>query len=141
VKHPIVRGAVAMVLALAAPAAAKPSPKKPKPSPAPAPTPAVPPQPGDLPENPTRNDILVAMARVKPRVRDCFDHHQTPGTVVVKLVVTSSGRVASATASGELAGTPTAECVEGAVRGAVFRSFRRERVTITYPFVLKKDEE
>ena len=97
-------------------------------------------QPGDLRDDPTRQEILAAMERVKPHAQDCFDRFQVAATVTVKLVVSgASGHVASAAAQGELADSPTAKCVEDAARAAQFRPFRRDSVTLTYPFVLKGD--
>lgn len=96
---------------------------------------------GQPPDNLVRNEILVAMERVKPRVANCFDLYNQPGLATVQMTVTSAGHVASAKVIGALAGTPTAECVENAARAASFRPFKRPSVTLTWPFVLKVEGE
>ena len=96
---------------------------------------ASPPGAGD---DPTRNDILAGLSRVQGKIQDCYDELQTPGLLLVKMVVLSSGKVQSVVAEGALAGTPSAECVEQAVKGAWFRPFKRDKLTLTSQLVLKK---
>ena len=97
--------------------------------------------PGELRDDPTRQEILVAIDHIKPKIDECYERLKlsAPATVIVKMVVMASGRVSSATIEGELANTPTAQCVQDAAKAAVFHPFRREKIDLSYPFVLRAD--
>ena len=96
--------------------------------------PPPPPPAEDLPETPERGAVQSAIQAVEGNVRACSpDQH---GTATVRIVVASSGRVTTATVSGQFAGTPIGSCVARAVRGARFPAFSAERFEITYPFQL-----
>jgi hypothetical protein len=96
--------------------------------------PPPPPPAEDLPETPERGAVQSAIQAVEGNVRACSpDQH---GTATVRIVVASSGRVTTATVSGQFAGTPVGSCVARAVRGARFPAFSAERFEITYPFQL-----
>jgi hypothetical protein len=78
------------------------------------------------------------MQRVRPAVQACHDRYRVAGTASVRLSLGGDGSVRSASVRGALAGTPTAACVEQAVRGARFPRFRDAPLTIPeYPFLLR----
>ncbi len=86
-----------------------------------------------LPETPTRRQVSTTLRALEGEVRECAES----GVARVRLVVDgATGRVSSATVSGEHAGGPAASCIAQAVRSAHFPRFERERFVITYPYVL-----
>jgi predicted Zn finger-like uncharacterized protein len=86
----------------------------------------------NLPERPSRSDVSGGMSKVKGRVSSCGDKHGGKGTVMVKIKISPSGSVASASASGGSSGLTS--CVQSAVRGARF-SKSQLGITVNYPFV------
>jgi predicted Zn finger-like uncharacterized protein len=86
----------------------------------------------NLPERPSRSDVSGGMSGVKGRVSSCGSKHGGKGTVMVKIKISSSGGVSSASASGGNSGL--ASCVESAVRGAKFPKSQLG-ITVNYPFV------
>jgi hypothetical protein len=99
-----------------------------------------PPALGESPESPSRVDVALALGRLWPRLQACFEEEGAPTPVVLKLTVTSSGHVANAALSGDLAGTPVGDCLTEVARTASLRAFRREKVTITFPFLATAGE-
>ncbi|MBO6934642.1 MAG: hypothetical protein JJ863_06700 [Deltaproteobacteria bacterium] len=86
-----------------------------------------------LPATPTRRQVSTTLRALEGEVRECAES----GVARVRLVVDgSTGRVSSASVSGEHAGTSVASCVARAVRTAHFPRFERERFVIDYPYVL-----
>lgn len=86
-----------------------------------------------LPETPTRRQVSTTLRALEGEVRECAES----GIARVRLVVDgATGRVSSATVSGEHAGSPVASCIAQKVRSAHFPRFERERFVITYPYVL-----
>ena len=85
-----------------------------------------------LPERPSRSDVSGGMSAVKGRVSSCGSKHGGKGTVMVKIKISPSGGVSSASASGGNSGL--ASCVESAVRGAHFPKSQLG-ITVNYPFV------
>ncbi len=86
-----------------------------------------------LPETPTRRQVSTTLRALEGEVRMCAES----GVARVRLVVDgATGRVSSASVSGEHAGTAVASCVAQAVRTAHFPRFERERFVIDYPYVL-----
>lgn len=114
--------------------------KKPQPQPPPVFGSAVP-SVGEPPQDPSRADILQGMGQITERVKECFARLQVPGTIIVKLTILASGHVSTVEPTGELAGTPTAECVEEIARAVEFRPFKREQITLTYPIVFKAEPD
>ncbi|MSP63796.1 MAG: hypothetical protein EXR72_26315 [Myxococcales bacterium] len=90
----------------------------------------------NLPDQLTRADIVGTMSGLKPKVHDCFAQWKAPGVVTVVLVVTGDGKIESSSIGGGLAGTPTAECVLKAARGAQFKRFKGRAMPISYPMLL-----
>ncbi|HEU5061363.1 MAG TPA: hypothetical protein VFU21_32785, partial [Kofleriaceae bacterium] len=79
-----------------------------------------------------RSDVSGGMSGVKGRVSSCGSKHGGKGTVMVKIKISPSGGVSSASASGGNSGL--ASCVESAVRGAHFPKSQLG-ITVNYPFV------
>jgi hypothetical protein len=88
----------------------------------------------NLPSKLSRAQVRGGMSSIQGRVRRCGNG--TPGTVVVNVVISgSTGRVSSATVTGQFAGTAVGSCVARAVRGARFSRFRESNLTVRgYPF-------
>lgn len=91
----------------------------------------------NLPETLSRVQIQSGMRRIKPRIQSCFDRFKVPGLASVKVKISGSGRVSSATVKGVFAGTPTGACVQSAARSATFSKFKGATIGITYPFILR----
>jgi len=99
-------------------------------------------KPAPLPSSTlTRQQIQDAMRTARPKIQACYDRHQVAGTAFAAIEVVPSGAVASAQIRGMFTGTPTAACIEEAVRGIRFPSFRGQRFSFTYPFTLRKASE
>jgi hypothetical protein len=117
--------------------------RKPVEAPVPAPaTAAAPTQGADrfpvgaakLPESPSREQVKSTMDAVAPLVARCS---AGGGRIVVSVTVAgATGRVVSAEATGEAAGTQLGQCAERAVKLAKFPPFEKERLQIKYPFDL-----
>lgn len=90
-----------------------------------------------LPANLTRDDILKGMQGIQPQVSSCFAQYHVPGTALVSMTISGSGRVSKANIVGPLAGTPTGDCVGKAVRGASFSRFSGKAMSVQYPIVLR----
>ncbi|MBN2529633.1 MAG: AgmX/PglI C-terminal domain-containing protein [Deltaproteobacteria bacterium] len=87
-----------------------------------------------LPFTPARTSVQSAMQRVAPQVMKC--QSGLSGQLIVKLVVLgATGRVRSAAVVDDtFSGTPTAMCVERAMKNLQFPAFRKENLIIRYPF-------
>ena len=101
---------------------------------------------GDISRAPSRDHggghpmSRVALVRgfneVRPRVAECYQTYQVPGTAMVNVVIAPSGRVSSAIVTGKFAGgTPTGDCVERAVKTARFPE--SDGFSTPYPFQLR----
>jgi hypothetical protein len=77
------------------------------------------------------------MGRVSGRVRGCFDQYKVPGTANVAITIGNSGRISSASVTGQFAGTPTGDCVAKAVKSASFGRFKGAPQSIVYPYVFR----
>lgn len=98
-----------------------------------APAPPVPP-PAPMSAVPTREQIVLAMSAVRPRVESCADG--STALVNVRVTFASTGSVTQASVqngSGALA-----YCVERAVRGARVPAFTQPAFTASYPFQLPR---
>lgn len=88
----------------------------------------------ELPERPTRQQITSVMGGLNSAVRACAQG-QT-GTAPVAVVIASDGSVRSASVSGQFAGSPIGECIQGVVNRAHFPAFRASESRVTWPFVI-----
>ncbi len=90
----------------------------------------------ELPETPSREQVLEAVRPIEGAVRECAgdDHF---GVVPVRITVAPSGRVTTAVVTGgTVLGTPAGSCIARTVRGARFPAFGAERFVVEYPFRL-----
>lgn len=78
---------------------------------------------------------MSAMTAVRGDVTACGGGQHGLATVAVG-VTGSTGRVSTATVSGQFAGTPVGSCVARAVRGATFPHFRNPTFSFNFPFQL-----
>lgn len=87
----------------------------------------------DLPESPSRDEVLAAMRGVESAVRACATAEPVQGTAEVTLSVAgNTGRVTSANVTG-ITGN-VGSCIARAVRNARFPHFTRPSFTMKYPY-------
>jgi predicted Zn finger-like uncharacterized protein len=102
------------------------------------PKPAAPSKPAasaDLPQSPSRDDVISAMKGVAPRVSSCGNGQS--GVAMCKVTVSgSTGRVTNVDVSGQFAGTPVASCIVREVSKAKFNKFSNPSFSVAYPFKL-----
>jgi membrane protein involved in colicin uptake len=79
----------------------------------------------------SRSDVQKGMNSVARRVKNCGQGKS--GTITLKVVIGSSGRVVSATPTGAFAGTPIGSCAVRAVKSARFPK-AASSLTVKYPF-------
>ncbi len=92
------------------------------------------PEHADLPDIPSREDVLAALAPIRAAVRACArDMH---GTAQLDVTVANTGFVTYAVVGGDFAGTPEGSCIARAARGAQFVPFKKPRFRVIYPFSL-----
>lgn len=91
-----------------------------------------------LPEQLSRNDILMVVRRKTPAVLRCKERQpDASGTVTVRLTIGRNGRVNDARiVSGNFRGSPVGNCVESVARTFQFPQFRGDPMTINLPFRL-----
>ncbi len=92
-----------------------------------------------LPDKLSESDVRSGVSPVKGNAKACGSKHGVPaGTVVrVKLSIEGdTGKVLSASAMGEHAGTPVGGCVADALKGAKFRRFKSGQQGTTYPVTM-----
>jgi hypothetical protein len=83
----------------------------------------------------TRSEIQTAMKAIQAKVRDCAHQFQSSGNAELKVTVSEDGSVKAVNVMGVFAGTPTASCLERAVKGAVFPASTGLR--FDYPLALR----
>ena len=79
--------------------------------------------------------LVKGMSSVKGKIADCYARNQVPGLAMVNVVIAPDGKVSTATVVGRFAGSPTATCVEAAVKTATFPP--STGLTTPYPFSLR----
>ena len=82
------------------------------------------------------DDIKRAMTAVTASAKACFTG--TEGLATVRLTVAPSGKVTKVTTSGPFAGTPTAACVERAVKSAMFPPWDGGPQSFGYSYLLSE---
>lgn len=87
----------------------------------------------DLPETPSRDQVLSALKAIQPQVQACGNGGGGVANTAIT-VMGSTGRVTSATVSGQYAGTPVGSCVAKTVRNAKFPRFKRSTFQINFPY-------
>jgi hypothetical protein len=96
-----------------------------------------------LPEEPSRHDFELAMAKVQAAVDACQALEQFVGTVQVHAVINKNGLLQSAQALPPLDTTETGKCVAKAVRAAQLPKFRgtlTPTIELTYPFYFRPSD-
>jgi outer membrane biosynthesis protein TonB len=83
----------------------------------------------------TRSEIQAAMKSLQPKVNECARQFQSSGAAELKVTVAPDGSVKGVNVLGVFAGTPTAECLERAVKTAAFPPSNGLR--FDYPLALK----
>ena len=68
----------------------------------------------------TTEELREGLDAINGKAKACYGAHGQTGTVKVKLTVSPSGKVSKASATGDLAGTPSGDCVVSAVKSASF---------------------
>jgi hypothetical protein len=91
-------------------------------------------QGSDLPELPSRDDVLAALAPIRAGVDECA--HGQHGMAQVDITVASTGFVTHAVVDGDFAGTPEGSCIARAARRAQFVAFKKPTFRVIYPFSL-----
>jgi hypothetical protein len=90
----------------------------------------------DLPAKPSKDQVTAAMAPIKAKAQASCAKYST-GVVQVSMVVTSEGKVKSATPTGVFAGNPAGTCVAMMARSAKFPKFKDPTYTFIYPITLQ----
>lgn len=106
------------------------------------PAPGVPPAAGAdevLPEKLSRDDVRAGMASVRAQVQGCYDQFKIAGTYMVKLTISTDGKVSSAdyVTDGDPGKLESGTCVVSAIKSATFRKWKGASLTLTYPFKLQ----
>ena len=91
-----------------------------------------------LPKTLERGDVLKAVRRSLPKIKDCRRlDPDISGKVTVRFVINGTGRVSSANAKGNYANTDIGNCVVQKVRAIRFPPFSGKPITIrSFPFSL-----
>jgi hypothetical protein len=109
---------------------AEPTPAPPEPAAAPV----IKPRNTELPDTPSREAVVSALAPVRAAVRACAPGQR--GVAQVDLTVSGNGKVTHAVVGGDFSGTPEGSCIARAVRSARFEPFKQPRFRVIYPFSL-----
>jgi hypothetical protein len=87
----------------------------------------------DLPDSPSRDEILAAMRGVESAVRGCGEGQPLTGTAEVQITITgNNGHVTTANVNG-ITGN-AGSCIARAVRNAKFPRFKKPTFSIKYPY-------
>jgi hypothetical protein len=84
-----------------------------------------------------RCEIAANITRVKGHVMCCFERYRVAGLAKTVVTVSPDGRPTQVKVHGDLENTPTAACIETAVRFARFPTFDGAALSFAYPFTLK----
>jgi hypothetical protein len=89
----------------------------------------------NLPEQPSRDDVMNALRSIDEAVKACGAGQH--GVAMAAITVAgNTGRVSGVNVSGQFQGTPIGSCVARAVRGAHFSKFSRPDFKVNFPFRL-----
>jgi hypothetical protein len=96
---------------------------------------AAPPAPGgDLPEGPTRGEVITRLESVRPAVHACAAGRS--GVADLDITIAHTGSVMHVLVGGDFAGTTEGSCIARAVRQAHFPAFKQERFRLLYPYAI-----
>jgi len=91
-----------------------------------------------VPSKLPRGKVRKALAAVSADLHACYDQFGVKGDAPATIVVAPTGKITMVKVIGQLAGTPTARCVERLVRNVKFPTFKGQQVSLQWPFVVKK---
>jgi hypothetical protein len=92
-------------------------------------------EPEQVAHNLTPGEIQSTMKPIQRKAADCGRQFQSSGAADLKVTVASDGTVSAVRIGGVFAGTPTAACIERAVKTAVFPASGGLR--FDYPIALR----
>jgi hypothetical protein len=90
--------------------------------------------PGDLPETPSRGDVVKRLEGVRSSVRACAAGRS--GVADLDISVAQTGVVTRVLVGGDFAGTTEGSCIARAVREARFGTFKQERFRVLFPYAI-----
>ncbi len=85
----------------------------------------------------TPDMIKATMKPVVDAANACFKKNGITGRAKLELVVAGDGSVAEYKQTGDLVGTPTAQCIDTAMRDVTFPRSKKPRQKIGFPIILK----
>ncbi|NVB40943.1 hypothetical protein G6O69_24095 [Pseudenhygromyxa sp. WMMC2535] len=92
-----------------------------------------------IPEKLSSTDLRNGFNKLKSKAKACGSQHGAAAGTKVKVHVSiegATGKVTSAEAKGEHAGTALGKCVEGVVEGATFDVFKKPAMGIDYSLIM-----
>lgn len=96
--------------------------------------PVAPPADVDLPEQPSRSDIQLALEQVRPALLECTQGAH--GVTYAAVTIANTGKVAHSIVEGNFVGTGAGSCIARALRGVSFPAFTGPNFKVRYPFSL-----
>jgi len=81
--------------------------------------------------------IKATMQPVRDAANACFEQLGVAGDAKLHVTVGASGAVIAVDIKGDLAGTPTAACIDQAVKAVTFPRTRKARQSFNYPIILR----
>jgi hypothetical protein len=90
--------------------------------------------PSDMPEAPSRGEVLQSLETVRSSVRACAAGRS--GVADLDITIAHSGVVTHVLVGGDFAGTTQGSCIARAVRDARFASFKQERFRLLFPYAI-----
>ena len=88
----------------------------------------------ELPDTPSRDDVLSALAPIRAAVAACA--HGQRGVAQLDITVANTGAVTHAIVGGDFSGTAEGSCIARTARSAQFVPFKKPRFRVIYPFSL-----
>ena len=87
-----------------------------------------------LPEQPSRSDVLNRLESVRSSVRACAAGRS--GVADLDITIANTGLVMHVLVGGDFAGTTEGSCIARAVRGARFPTFKQDRFRLLFPYAI-----
>jgi hypothetical protein len=89
---------------------------------------------GQLPDQPSRSDVLNRLESVRSTVRACAAGRS--GVADLDITIANTGLVMHVLVGGDFAGTTEGSCIARAVRGARFPTFKQDRFRLLFPYAI-----
>ena len=93
--------------------------------------------PEKLPDALTGAMIKQAMQPVMDAANACFARYKVSGKAKLVMTIDNEGKIVEYVQEGELVGTPTATCLDTAVKKVTFPRTQKPRTKVGYPIVLQ----